>query len=110
MPATPANEPIIREPNEVVVAPTTAFYHGQKNVTTPGTEVAIGSSQVLKNGVTVKAKHDNEGMIFVGGNPVTSTTGYVLDAGEVAFIEADDVADVYIDSGTADDGVSWIAS
>lgn len=86
------------------------FYHGQTNVTTAGTEVAVASSQVLLNGIKVKAKHANTGWIYVGKNPVTSTTGFVLGAGEEVFIVTDNVADVFIDSSVNGEGVSWLAS
>lgn len=85
------------------------FHHGQKTVTTAGTEVALASTQAIHH-VTIKALHANTGMIFVGKNPVTSSTGFVLDAGEQIFVEVDDLADVYIDSSVNGEGVSYIAS
>lgn len=85
------------------------FYHGQKSVTTAGTEIALAAAQSIHH-VTVKAHHANTGFIYVGKNPVTSATGYVLDAGEQVFIEVDDLADVFIDSSVNGEGVSFIAS
>lgn len=91
--------------------PAATFYHGQKTVTTAGTEVALGSTQALTEGiVTVKALHGNTGWIYVGKNPVTSSTGYVLDAGEQITLTVDDIADVFVDSSVNGEGVSWIAS
>lgn len=86
------------------------FYMGQKAVTTAGTELVLASSQALLSGVTVKALHGNTGWIYVGTNPVTSSTGFVLDAGEQIFIEVDNLADVYIDSSVNGEGVSYIGS
>lgn len=86
------------------------FYHGQKTVTTAGTEVALASSQALVSGVTVKALHANTGWIYVGTNPVTSSTGFVLDAGEQIFIEISNLATVYIDSSVNGEGVSYSGS
>jgi hypothetical protein len=81
----------------------------QKNVAAAGTEEALSSSSLQAYGVIIKAKHANTGMIFVGKNPVTSTTGYVLDGGEtVALPGVVDLSKVYIDSGTNGDGVSVI--
>jgi hypothetical protein len=91
--------------------PAATFYHGQTNVTTAGTEVALAASQALTEGiVTVKAKHANTGWIYVGKNPVTSSTGFVLDAGEQVTLTVDNINDVYIDSSVDVEGVSWLAS
>lgn len=85
-----------------------ALVHGQKTVTTAGTEVALGASTALTSGVRVKALHANTGYVYVGANPVTSTTGFVLDAGEEVFVETDNLADVYIDVSVNGEGASYI--
>jgi len=92
-----------------VTIPTT-IYHGQTTVAAAGTEVALAASQAILSGVTIKALHANTGMIFVGKNPVSSTTGYVLDAGESVFLEVANLATVYIDSSVNGEGVSYVAS
>lgn len=81
--------------------------HGQKTVTTAGTEVVLGTGALI-SGVMIKALHGNTGWIYVGGNPVTLSTGFVLDAGEQVFIECDNLSDVYIDSSVNGEGVSYI--
>lgn len=86
------------------------FYMGQKTVSSAGTEEALAGSQALLSGVTVKALHGNTGWVYVGTNPVTSSTGFVLDAGEQIFIEVDNLADVYIDVSVNGEGVSYIGS
>lgn len=86
------------------------FYHGQKTVTTAGTEVVLAASQVLVSGVTVKAMSTNTGKIYVGGNPVTSATGFELSVGESVFIATDNLADVWIDSSINAQSVSYLAS
>lgn len=86
------------------------FYHGQKTVTTAGTELVLASSQALQSGVTIKALHANTGMVYVGKDPVTSSTGFVLDAGESIFVEVDNLADIYIDVSVNGEGVSYIGS
>ena len=93
------------------VTPATTFYHGQTTVTTAGTEVALGASQVLAEGiVTIKALNGNTGNVFVGKNPVSSTTGYELGASEVITLTVDNIAEIYIDSSVNGEGVSWVAS
>ncbi len=86
------------------------LYHGQTVVAAAGTEVALAASQTLVSGVTVKAKHANTGMIYVGANPVTSTTGFELAAGEQVFVETANLANVYVDAAVSGEGVSWLAA
>jgi hypothetical protein len=92
------------------VAIPTTIYHGQKTVTTAGTEVALAASQAILSGVRIKALAANTGIIYVGANPVTSTTGFALAAGEEVFVEVANLATVYIDSSVNGEGVSYIAS
>jgi len=94
------------------IAMPTTFVHGQKLVATPGTELVLGSSATLLNGVTVKALHSNTGLVYVGGNPVTSSTGFPLAAGESVFIVTDNITDVYVDCVASGglEGVAYIGS
>jgi hypothetical protein len=92
-----------------VTIPTTV-YNGQETVDSAGTAQAIGSSQAILSGVTVKALAGNSGIVYVGNSSVAAANGFELSAGEQVFIEAANVATVYVDSAENDDGVSWIAS
>lgn len=94
----------------VSVAAPAAIVHGQKTVATAGTEEALGSSTALTSGVRIKALHANTGWVYVGANPVTSTTGFVLDAGEEVFLEVANLATVYIDVSVNGEGVSYIGA
>lgn len=94
----------------IAIAAPTTFYHGQKTVTTPGTELVLASSQALVSGVTVKALPTNTGLIYVGKNPVTLTTGFILEAGEQIFVETDNLADVFVDCSVGGEGVCFIGS
>jgi hypothetical protein len=95
--------------NVTRVAAPSAIIHGQTTVTTAGTEVTLGASQALTQGAWIKALHGNTGFIYVGANPVTSSTGYVLDAGETVFVPSDNRATIFIDSSVNGEGVSYIA-
>ena len=88
----------------------TAIYHGQKTVATAGTEEALASSQALVSGVHIKALAANTGSVYVGANPVASSTGYVLAAGESVFLEIANLATVYVDVSVNGEGVSYIGS
>lgn len=92
------------------IPPPTAFYHGQKAVTTAGTAEALGSTQALKKGVLVKALSTNTGKVYVGGEDVDSATGFELDFGDMTYIEIDDLAKVYVDAAEDGEGVSYVAS
>lgn len=90
------------------VAIPAVIVHGQKTVASAGTEEALGASTELTSGVRVKALAGNTNNVYVGANPVTSGTGFVLDAGEEVFIEVANLATVYIDVDTNGEGVSYI--
>ena len=91
------------------VLPTTII-HGLKTVTTAGTEVALTTSKMLKDGVTVKALAANTGTIYVGLNPVTSLTGYPLAAGQSIYIKIHNSSLIYIDASVNGEGVAYIGS
>lgn len=83
--------------------------HGQKTVTTAGTEVVLGTAAAI-SAVTIKALAANTGVIYVGANPVTSSTGYALAAGEAVLVMTDDISNIFIDSSVNGEGVSFIGS
>lgn len=87
-----------------------SILHGQKTIATPGTEEAITGSNVLTNGqkVVVKALITNAADVYVGGNPVTSATGFVLSPGDSCDLAVNNTNLIYLDVATAVDGVSWI--
>lgn len=88
----------------------TAIFNGQKAVTTAGTQVALASSQAITHSVKIKALHGNSGWIYVGNSSVSSSNGYVLDAGETLEIQVANLATVYIDSSVNGEGVSYVAT
>ena len=90
----------------------TTIYSGQETVDAAGTDQTIrpAGSQAITSGVTVKALAGNTGIIYVGAENVAAATGFELSAKESVFLEVSDIASVWIDAATTDDGVSWIAS
>lgn len=107
--AIPVKGPIqaTQEKNKVA----TTIVVGQKRVATPGTELPLtATTKPLTTGVTVRALTANTNPVFIGLNPVTSTTGFVLLAGEELFIPIDDANKVYVDATTATEGVSFIGT
>ncbi len=94
----------------VSVALPATLVHSQKTIATAGTEEALGGNTTLTSGVRVKALHDNTGWVYVGLNPVSSTTGFVLDAGEEVFLEVANLATIFVDVSVNGEGVSYIGS
>lgn len=90
------------------VSAPSAIYHGQTTVTTAGTEVTLGASQTLTQGCWIKAKAANTGFIYVGANPVTSSTGYELDALESIFVPITNRTTIYIDSSVNAESASYV--
>lgn len=79
---------------------------GQKNVTTAGTAVAIGSSLNVKNLIII-AKCNNLGDIFVGNNSVSSSTGAIIPPGDMLPCGAVNLSTIYIDAEHDGDGISY---
>ena len=96
------------------VAIPSAVKHGYKDVASAGTALAIGGSQAITSGVTVKAYASNTGLVFVGDSTVTNASGaykgFELSAKESHFIEVDNINKVYVDAAVTGEGVCWIAS
>ncbi len=87
-----------------------AVYSGQKTVTAAGTAETLAASQALVTGVYIKALAANTGNIYVGNSDVAAATGFVLAAGDLVFIEIDNLATVYIDAAEDGEGVSYLGS
>ncbi|MBK9272865.1 MAG: hypothetical protein IPM48_14875 [Saprospiraceae bacterium] len=83
--------------------------NGQKTVSSAGTAEQLIATSTQVESVTIKALSGNTGSVYVGNNVVSSSNGFVLAAGEAISLDIDDLSLVYIDVGTNDDGVSWIA-
>jgi len=84
------------------------FYNGQETVDSAGTAQTIAASQELQKGVLVKALAGNTGIVYVGDADVSASNGFELSAKEELFVPVDNLASVYIDAATNDDGVSFI--
>ena len=84
---------------------------GRTVVTTAGTEVVLGATQINAC-LMVKALDTNTGKIYIGndgGGIVSSTTGLVLLAGEVAIFNfVGSLASIIIDSSVNGEGVTWL--
>lgn len=84
--------------------------NGEKDVTSAGTAVAIGSGDVSK--IMVQAKEGNSGKIFFGSSAVDSSNGIYLTPGEVVVVESNndeklDLGEHYIDSEVNGEGVTF---
>jgi hypothetical protein len=81
--------------------------HGTVGVT----KAALASASApLSKYVIIKADLTNTNNVFVGGPTVTTTTGFLLDAGEATPpIHIDDLSKVYVVGDAASQGFSWLA-
>ena len=78
----------------------------QATVTTAGTEVQLATNSCLS--ITIKAKSTNTGLIFVGfDNTVSSTTGFILSAGEPVSYAISNTNKIWIDSSVNAEGISY---
>jgi hypothetical protein len=63
----------------------------------------------LQKYVEIKADLTNTNNVYVGVSNVLTTTGYMLDAGELIRIPVDDMSKVWVIGGAAAQGYSWLA-
>ena len=89
------------------IAPLTTVYNGSKTVPT-GTAEAIASSQAISS-VTIKALSTNTAAVYVGATGCTTANGFELLAGESVSLDIDNLADVFVISGSASQVVRYIA-
>jgi len=94
-------------PATVQLSGSNAPKSGQKNVTTAGTRVALGSDQEYKK-INIIAKSTNTGNIFVGDNTVSTSIGCILPPGGYVTLEFVNTNEIYIDSAVSGEGVSWM--
>jgi len=87
----------------------TTLAAGQKAVPT-GTAEAIASSTAVPNGyaVVVKALAANTATVLVGPSGVETGTGFELSAGESVSVYVDNLADLYVISGSASQKVCYL--
>ena len=83
--------------------------YGQKTVAAAGTAEAVVSSETDYNMVQINALPTNTGNVYIGDSSVSSSTGYVLDAGDTIILPIKDLSTIYVDADTAGEGISWIA-
>lgn len=57
---------------------------------------------------SIKARHANAGIIYVGGAGVAAATGYHLNKDDSIDLSVDNTNMVYVLSDTNGDGVTWI--
>lgn len=85
----------------------TTISSGKKTVAVAGTAEALAGSTTIKS-VTIKALAANTGNVYVGDSGVSSTNGFVLEAGETVSLDINNLTSVYIDVDTSGQGVTYI--
>lgn len=95
------------------IAPATTVYSGNKNVTTAGTSVALGSQAITKE-VRIRAKDANTGLIYVNGVTVVAvgaagSGGDRLAPAEATVIACHNLSDITLDCAVNGEGVTYSA-
>ncbi len=86
-------------------APATSVGNGSKNVTTAGTRVQLSVTSVPIKKVTIRAKADNTGFIYVGGSTVSSSSNIYLQPMDSIPLDVANLNAVWLDSSANGDGV-----
>ncbi len=83
---------------------------GRKTVSTPGVAVAIAASTTVKK-VIIQAIVDNTDVVYLGDSNVDaadgSERGIGIYASNVIELRADDLANIYVDSRVAGEGITF---
>jgi hypothetical protein len=91
---------------------TPTLVSGDKTVTAAGTAEALATTQRVRS-VTLVAKDNNTGRVFVGGADVASSTNRGLLAGDVLTHSTAsgwlNLADIYVDASVSGEGVDYYA-
>lgn len=86
---------------------------GQETVAASGTAEPLngGTSLAVPDGATVEIAPlpGNTDSVYIGDSSVSTSTGRALASGDPpARLNVTDVSTIYVDAGTAGEGVSWI--
>lgn len=84
---------------------------GQTTVATAGTAVLLLAAATETKTIIIKALHGNTNNVYIGNvsDDVSSSDGFVLDAGEALSMDVNNESvAIYVDSDTNGEGVSWI--
>jgi len=86
---------------------------GRAVCTTAGTANVIVTTNVPCSWVIIQAETDNAGNVMIGDSSVditdtSQTNGIILDAGESITLPISDLGELYIDSGTSGDGITYL--
>jgi hypothetical protein len=85
------------------------FYTGGGEVSdTPARIVEPKRAPEVYKGVMVRARHTNNGPVYLGPATLRAGGGYKLMPGEEVLVPVSDPSKVYV-VGTPGDGVSWLA-
>ena len=83
---------------------------GTVTAATAATPVAIAATAMAVRSLSLKARPDNEGPVYVGNAGVTSTNGYCLSPGDevtLQFGNAIDLRRLYVSASNAGDRVDF---
>lgn len=84
------------------------FFHGQKTLSTSPIQV---SSETIRSGITIKSLASNTSDVYIGNSlGVSTSTGYVLSAGETIYLEVSAVSTIFARSSSGTATISYIGS
>lgn len=92
---------------KVDINPYSTVGSGQKTVALAGTQEVLAASTPIKS-VTIKAHVSNSGLIYVGAASVDNATGFILSKNDSVSLDVDNLADIWLDTNSNGDGVSYI--
>ncbi len=106
---------LVDDAGKIITSPGSGVYtgggQGRKTIGTPGTEEALAASTVCKR-VVISGLIGNKKPVAVGFNGVVaaqgSETGKILYPGDTIEILINNLATIFVDVQTANDGVAYL--
>ena len=96
----------------MAVSETPTLASGDKAVAVAGTAEALAATQRVRS-VTIVAKDNNTGRVYVGGADVSSSVNRGMQSGDVLTHTSAsgwlDLADIYVDASVSGEGVDYYA-
>lgn len=86
----------------------TGLVNGAATVPKPGTAVRLSSTSIPTKRVTIQANAANAGALYYGGSNVSATNGLYLFPTQSATLNTSDLSNLFIDAGTAGDGIAYL--
>ena len=90
--------------------PAGTLYTAQESVGTSAIQFNGGTSLQPKKYVTIKVQSSNTGRIYIGDSSVSTSNGFLLEAGDILKIDINNINKLYAISSSGTNTLTWMAN